>query len=383
MIKDAVIVLDVGSSKITVTVGERGLNNTFVIHSSCDVSYAGFDENGFINGDGEVSVDRAVISAMDLIKRNSDVKLDTVFVGIPGYFLQTRTLQHVNSYEGKTKITENEVNKFIETGLFDIKMQDYCRIDSRAIYFTLSDGSVVNNPIGKKSVNLRGVISVTFCKAEFKTIFDKILFSLGVNKVRYVSSPLCECLYLFNEDKRNEYNVLLDVGFTTSTLSVVYKNGIVYQRTLDGEIGGSSINNHFYFSLGFESNDFKDETLDILEDLKRKVNLGIKDGEYICCYGGQVYKFAVDSVNSLVNEVLTVLAGQVSESIEKCSLFLPVGTRINLTGGGVSYIRGAGEKLRDLLDRGVDIVCPNVPRYKKPSETSKFALLNYALNMKN
>lgn len=383
MIKDAVIVLDVGSSKVTVTVGERGLNNTFVIHSSCDVPYAGFDENGFIKGDGEVSVDTAVLNAMEMIRRNSDVKLDTVFVGVPGYFLQTRTLQHVNSYEGKTKITENELKKFIETGLLDVNMQNYCRIDSRAIYFTLSDGSVVNNPIGKKSVNLRGVISVTFCKAEFKTIFDRILFSLGVNRVRYVSSPLSECLYLFSEDKRNEYNVLLDVGFTTSTLSIVYKNGIVYQRTLDGEIGGSSINNHFYFSLGFESDEFQDETLDILEELKRKVNLGIKDGEYICYHGGQVYKFAVDRVNSLVNEVLTVLAGQVSEAIEKCFHFLPIGTRINLTGGGVSYIRGAGEKLRDLLDRGVDIVYPNVPRYKKPSETSKFALLNYALNTRN
>lgn len=309
MIKDAVVVLDVGSSKITVTVGECGLNNTFVIHSSCDVPYAGFDENGFVKSDGELSVDVAVSNAIESIKRNSDVKLDTIFVGVPGFFLQARTLQHVNSYEGKTKISENELNKFIETGLVGVNMQGYCRIDSRAIYYTLSDGSVLNNPIGKKSVNLRGVISVTFCKSEFKTVFDKILIGLGVNRVCYVSSPLCESLYLFNEDKRNEYNVLLDVGFTTSTLSVVYKNGIVYQKTLDGEIGGSSINNHFYFSLGFESDDFKDETLDILENLKREVNLGIKDGEYVCYHGGQVYKFEVEKVNSLVNEVLTVLAG--------------------------------------------------------------------------
>lgn len=383
MIKDAVVVLDVGSSKITVTVGERGINNTFVVHSSCDVPYAGFDENGFIKGEGEISVDNAILSAMGLIKRNCDVKLDTVYVGVPGYFLQVRTLQHINSYEGKTKISENELNKFIETGLVGVTIQDYYRIDSRAVYYTLSDGSVVNNPIGKKSVNLKGVIAVTFCKAEFKTVFDRILMGLGVNRVRYLSSPLCECLYLFNEDKRNEYNVLLDVGFTTSTFSVVYKNGIVYQKSFDGEIGGSSINNHFYFSLGFESEEFQEETLEVLEDLKRMVNLGIKDGEYECYHGGQVYRFSVEKVNYLVNEVLTVLAGQVAECIERCSHFLPVGTRINLTGGGISYIRGAGEKLRDLLDRGVDIVYPNVPRYKKPVETSKFALLNYALNTKN
>jgi len=73
------------------------------------------------------------------------------------------------------------------------------------------------------------------------------------------------------------------------------------------------------------------------------------------------------------------LAEEISVCLDKCSSFLSVGTRINVTGGGISFIRGAVERLRDLLDKGVDVVYPNVPKFKKPNETSKFALLDYAL----
>lgn len=384
MIKDAVAVLDIGSSKVTVTLGERGVNGTFVIHSSCDVEYAGFAENDFsLDASDGIYIDEAINTAVETVKRNSDVKFNRVYVGVPAFFLQTRTISHSNSYDKKTKINANDVKRFIETGLVGVQMDGYYRIDTRAVYYTLSDGSVINNPIGKKSVNLSGILSITFCKSNFKSKIDSILVKLGVSSVLYVPSPLSESLYLFNEDRRNSYNILVDVGFSSSCFSVVYRNGIVFQSLLPRGVGGSGINAVFFQNLGFADMEYDDSLIDVVEDLKRKVNLGLRGGDYTINYNGQVYRFSVDRVNGLVNDFLTVLAEEISVCLDKCSSFLSVGTRINVTGGGISFIRGAVERLRDLLDKGVDVVYPNVPKFKKPNETSKFALLDYALKERN
>ena len=55
----------------------------------------------------------------------------------------------------------------------------------------------------------------------------------------FVPSPLAECLYLFSEDKRKTCNILLDVGYSSSTLSIVHNAGIVFQHTFS--LGGALI----------------------------------------------------------------------------------------------------------------------------------------------
>ena len=55
MRKKSVAVLDIRSSEITAAVGERGVNNTFIIKSKYTCAYDGYaegeliDENSFIN----------------------------------------------------------------------------------------------------------------------------------------------------------------------------------------------------------------------------------------------------------------------------------------------------------------------------------------------
>lgn len=377
MLKDAVAVLDIGSNKVTVMIGENGINQTFVIHSSCEILYAGYDENFFFSpsADGEIGIEESVKNAIETVKRNSNIKINKIFVGVPGAFLKIVTKNHSNSYENKIKISAREIERFKTSGLVGIDNQDFSVINSQVVYYVLSDGTKMTNPIGVKSVNLSGTLSYTLCKKEFIQLFEGVLQSCGIDKIVFVPSPLAECLYLFSQEKRKTFNALLDVGYMSSTLSVVYHNGIVYQKSFP--YGGGTIAGYIYQSLGFS--DYK--LFSVAEELSRKINLGLEGAEYYqCVQNGRLYKYPATQINEYANQIIMDIAEEVSDSLELISQWLPAGTRINLTGGGISFIRGATGKLRDLLSRGVDIIAPNVPMFKQPNESSKLALLDYALN---
>lgn len=377
MLKDAVAVLDIGSNKVTVMIGENGVNQTFIIHSSCEMPYAGYDENFFYvpNSQEEIGVEEAIKNAIETIKRNSNIKINNIFVGVPGAFLKIITKNHTNSYERKIKISYKETDRFKSSGLVGINVDNYTVINSQVVYYVLSDGTKIVDPIGKKSVNLNGTLSYSLCNKKFISLIDTILAECGINKVTYIPSPLAESLYLFSEEKRKAFNVLLDVGYMSSTLSVVYNNGIVYQKSFP--YGGGTIAGYIFQNLNLS--DYK--LFSVAEELVRKVNFGLEGGEYYqSVQNGRLYKYPATYINNLANEIIIEIAQEVSESLEMISQWLPSGTRINLTGGGISFIRGACEKLRDLLSRGVDIIAPNVPMFRQPNESSRLALLNYSLN---
>ncbi len=380
MLKDAVAVLDIGSNKVTVMIGENGVNQTFIIHSSCEMPYAGYDENFFFSPSAqeEIGIEEAIKNAIDTVKRNSSIKINKIFVGVPGAFLKIVTKNHSNSYENKIKISQKEIERFKSSGLVGLSIQDYSVINSQVVYYVLSDGSKVANPLGKKSVNLNGTLSYSLCDNKFIKLIELVLGESGIDKVSFVPSSLAECLYLFSQEKRKTFNVLLDVGYMSSTLSVIYHNGLVYQKSFP--YGGGTIAGYIFQALGF--NDYK--LFSVAEELVRKINFGLEGDEtYQCIQNGRLYKYSATQINSYASEVIMDIAEEVSNSLEIISQWLPNGTRVNLTGGGISFIRGACGKLRDLLSRGVDIVSPKVPMFKQPNESSKLALLDYALNLSN
>lgn len=76
-------ILDFGSSKITVLIGERGVNGTVCVKGMGVCDYAGFSEGEWLDPEHIAhAVGRAVSSA----EANSGVKIEHLYVGVPGEF---------------------------------------------------------------------------------------------------------------------------------------------------------------------------------------------------------------------------------------------------------------------------------------------------------
>ena len=84
MHKNTVAVLDVGSSKLQLIKGERGLNKTFLIKSSFEVNYSGFSDATFFEPDEVAKAVSSIVRKAESGLRNS---IDELHVGVPGEFI--------------------------------------------------------------------------------------------------------------------------------------------------------------------------------------------------------------------------------------------------------------------------------------------------------
>lgn len=378
MTKKRVTVLDIGSSKVTVLLGERGVNNSLMIHNYLEVKYVGYDEDGFLPPVDDVpDIKLALYRAIDSILENSNIKLDEVFIGVPGNFLKITTKRHVYSFAKNKVVTKDDVEKFKQTGYNDVKIDGYQQIMASVLCYNFADGRVVDNPIGLKSANLNGILSYSLCQNYFKQEIDKILMQkYKFTKIRYCSSVLCQSLFLVEKEKRDNYAVLLDVGGFESTLSVCYKNGVVYEKTFP--LGGAYITEKIMSNVSMPE---EYEYFELAESFKRKANLSLNSNKsYEIVIGNSEIKYPFDTINSLIKSTIADIAAEVASCFEVCAKWLPQNVRIHLTGGGIAMIRGSAEYLRDMLDRGVDLIYPEMPLFKKPIYSSALALLDYAVN---
>ena len=81
-----------------------------------------------------------------------------------------------------------------------------------------------------------------------------------------------------------------------------------------------------------------------------------------------------------MKEVLDAIAEQTARCIEEGVLNYNGNITIYLTGGGISYIRGAKEYLSGRLGAIVKCVAPDIPLYDKPINSSVFSLMDAALS---
>ena len=95
MRKKSVAVLDIRSSEITAVVGERGVNNTFIIKSKYTCAYDGYAEGKLIDEDSFLfAVNDAVRSTV-----SATGGIRTFYVGVPGEFTKIINTDKVTSFQ--------------------------------------------------------------------------------------------------------------------------------------------------------------------------------------------------------------------------------------------------------------------------------------------
>ena len=74
-------VLDVRSADVTVVVGQRGVNNTFVIQGMYTQPYKGYADAEFFDTQ---DLQEAVFAALDEASAEAGVRIRELYVGVPG-----------------------------------------------------------------------------------------------------------------------------------------------------------------------------------------------------------------------------------------------------------------------------------------------------------
>lgn len=370
MFKDSVIVLDVCSSKLILSVCKRGVNGTFVpLYTKTSKIYT-YYEREF---NDVKKIETAIFNLFDEIKQ-IDLSRNTVYVSVPADFIKTYTRNFKLTFGSEKKITSNDVITLYNSA-YDYKDSEYSLINRSACYYLLGNNKCAN-PIGKKAEVLGGRLSFQLASNYFMREFSEILAKLSITKLRFISSPYAECAYLFNDDERGVGRTLIDVGYCSTSISIVVGDGLLYSASVPCGSGIISANLQSKFGSEFE----------IAEELRKRLNLGLKsnyDKYYEFEYKNSNYSFLREDCNAIAKGVIDNIAEQIDNAILKCKLVLPMDMETCFTGGGVSTIRGATEYLADRLGKYPIIVSPKVPKYEKPYYSSYLALIDAALKLKN
>ena len=366
-----VAVLDIGSSSVKAVIGERGVNKTFVIKSMAEKTYSGFCDGRFVD-EGEFGA--VVKDVLYSVMNNCAIKVDVLYVSVPGDWCAVVTKEHQVSFPRKKRITDEMLND-IAKAAFTVNAPNYKLINWGATYYVLDDNRRVAVAVGQVTETLKGVFSFVLVDSYFINIMESAGALLGIDKIEFVSSTLAEALYLFSPEFRDRTAIMVDCGYTTTTFTVIQGDGLLYQKSFN--YGGGYITALIADKLNLD--------MRLAEKIKRKVNLSCRFDEndiYRIYDGSQEYEYSSRYVNELVEGSLDDMC----EGIEQCLVnsnisfadYLP----LCLTGGGVSYIRGIKEAITRRINMVVEIISPTTPYMNKPIDSSVLSLLDIALSQK-
>ena len=375
MRNESIAILDVRSYDLTFFLGQKGVNGTFSFCGTHTEKYEGCSTDGFFD---EESFRRAVVAAVTSVRQNYEGVIGEIYVGVPSSFISVQTKGHTVSFPSKRKISLQDIEALYQSGLNDLLSPLEC-IRYSNMYFTLGDNRkyfAANDLYGVPTALLKGALCYYFLDEGFRSATVSVLNNLGFGNVKFLPSTLAQSLYLLSEKRREGYAFLLDMGFLTTSVSVVFGNGIVHEETFD--CGQGTILVSLMEELGVD--------LATAEEILSTVNVS----------GGSVPKeltwtseegdlsFSVQSINEIVKCGLDVLCEKVEGFFgkyykEKNAATFAVNP-ISVTGEGIMGIAGATEHISKRLNRMTEIACPDLPYYDKPAFSSRIALLNMAVS---
>ena len=365
---NSVIVIDVGSSKIIAVSGERGVNGTFAIDAFSELRYEGFFEGKFFD-EGELK--QTIINVLTAVCDSSRYKASEIFVGVPGSFIKIENRKFRLSFGRKKKITAKDKEDLLEAGKRKIEVAGYEAAHASGVYYSLDDNRKVADPVGCVSSSLGGLITYQLCENYFSELVRTAVAKVSKASVRFVYDGYAEGRFLLGDDAVDAVKVIVDVGYITTNSTIFVGDGVIAKDSLD--CGGGYITAALVEKYGLSPGS--------AERLKREISLGYVRGgqsKYVVEDDGDVKSYPVEEINETVKGVLDEIAGNVDEFLEENSGKVNVG-EIYLTGGGISYMRGAKEHLAGRFGQAVDVLVPAVPQYNKPVYASAISLLDFAL----
>lgn len=364
-----VCILDIGSSKINVLIGERGLNNTFNIKGTGEVDYSGYMEGKFLN---ENEIPSIVSGAITKAETNSGVRVQKIYVGVPAEFTYCITKEAELNFGRRRRVTEEDVQELSKVAGRDIVVNEKTIINNSPVYFCLEDNKKCMDPVNSISSKLTGNIGFILADNSIIDLFDKILKNLDFMEVEYISSVLAESLYLLDPEVRDSGAVLIDCGYISTFVAVVKGDALLYLSAFS--IGGGHIAGDLcqILNLSFAQ----------AESLKRKVVLSLDATDhdfYELNVNGTITPFSA----KLTNEIVSARVEMLGNMINKCLLdykpnnknYLPM----FITGGGICYLKGGKEYLSSIIGSNLEIVVPPVPQMNRPHYSSVLAILDVAL----
>lgn len=365
-------VIEIGTGKVVALISEAGQYDEAHILGSASVEYAGYKNRKWVD---RHSLAPAVMTALHEAEKKAGKKCKQVHVGIPADFVTVVCRNAEISFAKYKTVSQDDVDRLYQSGRSKLNVpKEYVMLHRCPVAFTLDDTRHTMEPIGRKALSLKAVISYVLAERWFINGVTGMLSNHGYNASTFVAASYAEVVRFIPQEKRDHGAIMLDIGKTSSCVMAVRGDGLIYHRVLP--FGGANITGDLSKVFNIE--------LNMAEELKKRSIFGLSlndDDNYEVC-DSETYKFvrfpAVE-VQDVIEARLKEMLGFVMHSLEKSGCKLPAYVPIYVTGGTAS-MRGLREFIQKVTERNTVMVQPQSTCFNQPCYSSSLAVMDMALD---
>lgn len=371
-IGDIIVGIDIGTSKISLVIGE--VNNFNQIEVICTASHRckGIQKGKIIN---ENEIASCINKLIKEAETDANLKINSAYVTIPGKYITI--VQNSISKEAKDKYAGISAKDVIATIMQakDIDVPEGKQIiDIVENQFILENGKKVSDPIGNLSGSFTLKAQVILADKDYMRQIASIFRKANLDIDGLVPVTLAERSLALDTNELNDNVMLLDIGAGNTDIGVFEGSNFIYTNTI--ALGGDNITKDIALVLniseeeadklkkqyGLALRSFIDNDNEILlttykEDEGKKV---IRSSELIA-----VMEARIEEIFSLVNKDIT------TQGIK------PRINNVILTGQGVTNINKSDVAGKIILNIPVKIATGRLISIVRPEYRTAYSLVRY------
>ena len=332
MSKKPTAVLDFGTSKVLVLMGETSGNSPIL--SITTVGMAEYD--GFMNGEWNTpdSVTDAIASAIEAAEKKYNTHIKEIYVGVPGEFIRIYVVESSVALQGADPtVTASDVEKVMRQATEMLQHPSGVIIHRSPGWFKVDGGSKTLEPVGLKGATLEGMIGFILADQFFINDVSARLKQLGIMVKGFYSTSIAEALQCIQAEERDHTAVLIDVGYLSTEVMAVEGDTIVWQNVIPQ--GGADITLDLVTGL--------EKPFDVCERIKRAYVFGGPKNAQLEVQGddGQIETVSGDLVSEIIEARVDEILEKCEDAIDKSGIRLGNWSNVYITGGGLMLMKGA------------------------------------------
>ena len=371
-IGDIIVGIDVGTSKISLVVGEVNNFNQIEILSSTSQKCNGIKRGKIINDDEIVQAIETVVKDAEMDTR---FKINSAYITIPGKYVTI--VQNSITKEAKDRYSGISL-KDVSSALMQVKDIDIpdgkSIIDIVADKFILDDGKTVQDPVGNLSASFTLNAQIILAEKEYIRQISNIFRKANLEIDGLVPESLAQRNLILDVNELNDNVMILDIGAGNTDIGIFQGSDFIYTNTIP--LGGENITNDIALVLNIST--------DEADKLKRQYGLAMKsfidnDNEIILNTCKDETRNKVIKSSELI-EIIEARIEEIFSLVNKDITSQGLKTTINnvvLTGQGISNINKSDVAGKIILNIPVKISTGRLISTIRPNYRTAYALVRY------
>lgn len=371
-IGDIIVGVDIGTSKVSLIIGEVNNFNQIEIICSTNQPCNGMKKGRIID---ESEVVRALTKVLEEAESDTDLKINSAYVTIHGKYVtivQNSVVKEVKDrYVG---ISNKDVSSAIMQAKDIDVPEDMSIIDIVAERFILEDGKEVSDPIGNFSAQFTLDAQVILADKEYIRQIATIFRRADLEVDGIVPVTLAERNLVLDTHELNDNVMILDIGAGNTDIGVFSGSNFVYTNTIP--LGGDNITNDIAYVLDISTEE--------ADKLKKQYSLAMRsyidnDNEILLtsCKGEQTSRVIksselIEIIEARIEEIFTIINRDITAKGIKQQI-----NNVILTGQGITNISKSDIVGKVALNIPVKFATGRAISTVRPGYRTVYALVRY------